>query len=79
MLFALVGFIYALFIIIRRLAGVPVMTGWSSLISIILIVGGLNMVMLGMVGEYIGRIYICLNNSPQYVIRDKIGDKEDES
>jgi undecaprenyl-phosphate 4-deoxy-4-formamido-L-arabinose transferase len=79
MLFALVGFIYALFIIIRRLAGVPVMTGWSSLISIILIVGGLNMVMLGMVGEYIGRIYICLNNSPQYVIRDRIGDKEDES
>jgi undecaprenyl-phosphate 4-deoxy-4-formamido-L-arabinose transferase len=79
MVFAFIGFIYALFIIIRRLAGVPVMTGWSSLISIILILGGLNMVMLGMVGEYIGRIYICLNNSPQYVIRDKIGDKEDES
>ena len=28
--------------------------------------------MLGLIGEYVGRIYICLNNSPQYVIREKI-------
>ena len=30
------------------------------------------MLMLGMIGEYIGRIYISLNNSPQYVIRDEV-------
>ena len=30
------------------------------------------MLMLGLIGEYIGRIYISLNNSPQYVIREKI-------
>ena len=35
----------------------------------LLLVGGLLMVMLGLIGEYIGRIYICINNSPQYVIR----------
>ena len=30
------------------------------------------MIMLGIIGEYIGRIYICLNNSPQYVVKEVI-------
>lgn len=33
------------------------------------------MLMLGLIGEYVGRIYISLNNSPQYVIREVIGRK----
>ena len=44
---------------------------------VILFVGGMMMIMLGLVGEYIGRIYISLNNSPQYVIREKTGNKEE--
>lgn len=40
------------------------------------------MIMLGLIGEYIGRIYISLNNSPQYVIREKLnldaGGRKDE-
>ena len=35
------------------------------------------MIMLGLVGEYIGRIYISLNNSPQYVVREKVSKKEE--
>ena len=31
------------------------------------------MLMMGMIGEYIGRIYVCMNNSPQYVIKEKVG------
>ena len=38
--------------------------------------GGMIMIMLGMIGEYIGRIYICMNDSPQYVIREKINEEE---
>ena len=34
------------------------------------------MIMLGLIGEYIGRIYISINNSPQYVIREETGGKE---
>ena len=34
--------------------------------------GGMIMLMLGLIGEYIGRIYISLNNSPQYVIRERL-------
>jgi undecaprenyl-phosphate 4-deoxy-4-formamido-L-arabinose transferase len=41
--------------------------------SIILFIGGMIMFMLGLIGEYIGRIYISLNNSPQFVIREVYG------
>lgn len=64
------GFLYAIYTIVRRILSPTVVEGWSSLIAINLIVGGIIMVMLGLVGEYIGRIYICINNSPQYVIKE---------
>ena len=38
--------------------------------------GGMIMILLGMIGEYIGRIYISLNNSPQYVIRERMNIEE---
>ena len=48
------------------------MLGWSSLVSLIVFIGGMIMLMLGLIGEYVGRIYICMNNSPQYVIKEKM-------
>lgn len=71
---AVIGVIYAVFIIVRRLLGNPVLAGWSSLVALIMILDGFILVMMGLVGEYIGRIYICLNNSPQYVIREEYGE-----
>jgi len=70
---AIVGFAYGLYVFIRRLVDPNMVMGFSSIMCVILFVGGMLMIMLGLVGEYIGRIYICLNNSPQYVIREKTG------
>lgn len=70
-IFALIGFILAVSIILKKLLGYDSVVGWTSVISMMLILNGLLMFMIGLVGEYIGRIYICLNNSPQYVIKDK--------
>lgn len=70
---AVVGIIYSFVIIIKRMFGFPYLTGWSSLIALTLLLDGFLLVMIGLVGEYIGRIYICLNNAPQYVIRDAYG------
>ena len=68
---AAAGFIYALITIIRKLYISPEMeAGWSSIISIMLITSGSILIMLGLIGEYVGRIYICINSSPQYVIKD---------
>ena len=46
--------------------------GWSSIIASIFFLGGLILIMLGMIGEYIGRIYISINNAPQYTIRQVV-------
>ena len=67
---ALTGFAYGFFIILRRLFINPYMAmGFPSLMSAILLIGGLILLMLGMLGEYVGRIYIDQSNLPQYVIK----------
>lgn len=70
--FAVVGFFYGLYTVVMKLVNPTISAGYSSLMSVMLLTGGVLMLMLGMIGEYIGRIYISLNNSPQYVIRDMI-------
>lgn len=68
--FAVVGFVYALVIIVQKCLGIIGVAGWSSIIALMLIIGGCVLMMLGLIGEYVGRIYICINNSPQYVIKE---------
>lgn len=69
-IFALAGFIAMLTIVIRKLAGHYSNVGWTSLIAVILLVGGFILIVLGVIGEYVGRIYISINNTPQYVQRE---------
>ena len=38
----------------------------------VLFIGGVLMLVLGLIGEYVGRIYICINQSPQYVVGRKL-------
>lgn len=76
---SIIGFIFGIVTIIRKLVVPTISAGWSSTISIMLFIGGLIMLMLGMIGEYLGRIYISINNSPQYVIRETVNfDKDNE-
>lgn len=70
---SLLGILYSIFIVIRVLLGFPYSAGWSSLIVASLFGDGVILIMLGLVGEYIGRIYICINNSPQYVFLKTTG------
>lgn len=70
-LIAALGILYAIYIVVKKLFFVPEMeAGWSSIVSAIMVIGGIIMIMLGLIGEYVGRIYICINNSPQYVIKE---------
>lgn len=73
---AAIGVIYILFTIVFYFVSPEVVSeGYSSLLSVILFIGGMLMMMIGMMGEYVGRIYICINQSPQYVIRRTINIK----
>lgn len=69
---AAIGFLFMLAVILRRALQPGIPAGWSSIISIMLFLGGMQMILLGIIGEYIGRIYICLNKTPQYVIKETI-------
>ena len=66
---ALVGFLYAIVVLIRRFTVNAAPLGWTTTTILILIIGGLNLVLLGLVGEYVGRVFMCVNASPQYVER----------
>jgi undecaprenyl-phosphate 4-deoxy-4-formamido-L-arabinose transferase len=67
---AFAGLLFALITVIRKLLNPSILMGYSSLISVILFIGGMIMMLLGILGEYIGRMYICINQAPQYVIRE---------
>ena len=69
---AFIGFLFGVITVIRKLIVPDIQVGWTSTISILLFVGGLIMLMLGIIGEYIGRIYISINNAPQYVVKQTI-------
>lgn len=74
---AMLGFLYGIYTIIKKIIQPDILMGFSSLMSGLMFIGGMLMIMLGIIGEYIGRIYISMNNSPQYVVRELIGYKTD--
>ena len=69
---AAVGILWGIVVIVRKLIHPGIVAGYSSIMAVILILAGIIMLFLGLLGEYIGRIYICINNSPQYAIRETI-------
>lgn len=78
--FAALGFLYGIYTIIKKIFINPpgLVTGFSALMAMLVFMGGMLMLMLGLVGEYMGRMYISMNNSPQFVIREMVGDDADE-
>ena len=69
---AVAGFLYGFYTIIKKFVNPDVPLGFSSIMAAIVFFSGMILVMLGLIGEYIGRMYISMNNSPQYVIRERI-------
>ena len=66
---AAAGFVFALVTIIRKLVDPSIQAGWASTMSILLILGGMIITLMGVIGEYIGRIYLSINRYPQFVVR----------
>ena len=71
-LFIIMAFILAVIIGINKINNPDVPIGWSSTIIVLLMIGSSITFILGLIGEYVGRIYISINNNPQYVIRQVI-------
>ena len=73
---AILGFILSLVIVGMRLAYSEIAVGWASTIATILVFGGLILLFIGFVGEYVGRIFFTLTKNPQSVIREIVRKKD---
>lgn len=71
-IFSFVGVIWS---IVVQLLGRTV-AGWASMTSIICFIGGVQLICLGVLGEYIGKIYLEVKARPRYIISDRTGEKE---
>ncbi len=66
---SIVGFILALIVFVVKILNPETAVGWASLIITVLLMGGLQLLAAGAIGEYIGRILLTINKRPQYVRR----------
>ena len=69
---AIFGFLLGIYYIVHKLIDPGVSGGFSSIMSVMLFMFGVVLFFMGLIGEYVGRIYISLNNAPQFVIKDYI-------
>ncbi len=68
----LISLFFAILLIIFKIKNPEIPQGWTSIATFIFFFSGVQLLALGIIGEYIGRIFINLNQKPQYVIREQI-------
>jgi len=74
---SLASFLFAIVLIVARLEGVlPDVQGWASTVVIILFIGGVQLFSIGVLGQYIGRIYDEVKSRPPYIIKRSLGLEE---
>lgn len=69
-LFAGAAFVYLVVVVVRGLMGIAGLPGYSSMMAVILFLGGVQLLSLGIIGEYIGRIFNETKNRPLYIIEE---------
>ena len=74
---AAAGFIYMIVVVLKKFVFGRTVQGWASLAVLILLLGGIQLIMLGFIGEYIARIFDESKNRPLYIIEEKINIEED--
>lgn len=75
---AMLGFLYGIYVVVKAVFFAEPVVGWSSLMVAVLLLGGIILMILGLLGEYIGRMNLSINNTPQYIIREVYRQEEEE-
>ena len=78
LLVAVLSFIGILWAVVATFLGHTV-AGWSSMICIVCFIGGIQMLCLGVIGEYIGKIYLETKHRPRYIISERTYDEKEEN
>lgn len=73
---AMVGFAIGLFFAVRRIIGVEIApTGFTTLVTLVLFLGGIQLIGIGVIGEYLGRVYDEVKRRPTYIVRRVVGQR----
>ena len=67
------GFAIAFWVLATKLLDVPSPRGWASLLACLMVVGGVQLLVLGIIGEYVGRVYDEVRRRPLFLVRDRVG------
>ena len=73
LLLSLFSLLYLLFVVAKTLILGVDLPGYASIVSIILFFSGINLIGLGILGEYLGRVFLEVKQRPVYLVRKKIG------
>jgi dolichol-phosphate mannosyltransferase len=65
------GLVYAIYAIYRHFTG-DTIPGWTSMLLVVLLLGGVQLLSLGIIGEYIARIYVQAKSRPLYFVKEKV-------
>jgi len=69
------GFVYLCYVLGRALLRGDLVAGWGSLISTVLIIGGLQLVFMGVIGAYVARVFEEVKRRPLYLVKQDVGDE----
>jgi dolichol-phosphate mannosyltransferase len=70
LIFSLGSFLYALYAIYTKVFNNAVIPGWTSILLSVLFLGGIQLISLGVIGEYLGKMFIETKNRPAYIIKE---------
>lgn len=62
--------VYAIYVIIKQIISAEAVSGYPSLVCLILFIGGVQLLMIGVLGQYMSQIYLEIKNRPKYIIRE---------
>lgn len=71
-LFCVLSFLMIIFVVIRKLMFGDPTAGWPSLVCIILLASGLQLLSIGVIGQYLAKTYMEVKNRPVYIVKEKL-------
>lgn len=69
---ACIGFVAGIVTLVRKILDPTMVAGWASTVCLLLFLSGLILMVLGIIGEYLGKIILTVNQTPQYIIRETV-------
>ncbi len=71
-LFSFIGLVLGVWMAVHAIISPIEVASWGVTIAIVLFLGGVQLISIGLLGEYVGRVYLSINKTPQYVVKERV-------